>query len=358
MNSIILNGNSSTEIQGLLIQSLPPISKPKIRTKVEEIDGRDGDIITKLGYSAYDKEFSIGLYGNFNINEVIAFFDSEGEVIFSNEPDKYYRYEIIEQIDFDRLLRFRTAKVKMHVQPFKYSATEIPMGSMFPTFNAETRTMLYGITITTMGNTIHVSGTCNSPLSVQGTIITAKEPMILLNGETYTYTVTSTGTIGGSASLSISEVNNSSINLLSPNTASLSITPNSDTEIQDFSLLLTKNKTYDMDIAVEVSGEVLEPELVVTNIGNTYAKPVLTVYGSGDIEIYKDVQQVLSISLGETLTFVEIDVEDMNAWQGNALANRLVTGDYNNLMLPVGTSTITWTGNVTNITLSRYSRWI
>ena len=92
MNSIILNGNSSTEIQGLLIQSLPPISKPKIRTKVEEIDGRDGDIITKLGYSAYDKEFSIGLYGNFNINEVIAFFDSYGEVIFSNEPDKYYRY--------------------------------------------------------------------------------------------------------------------------------------------------------------------------------------------------------------------------------------------------------------------------
>ena len=49
-NYIILNGKKSTDINGLLIQSLPPISKPKIRTQIEEIDGRDGDIVTKLGY--------------------------------------------------------------------------------------------------------------------------------------------------------------------------------------------------------------------------------------------------------------------------------------------------------------------
>ena len=58
-NYIILNGQISTNITGLLIQSLPPISKPKIRTQIEEIDGRDGDIVTPLGYSAYDKEISI-----------------------------------------------------------------------------------------------------------------------------------------------------------------------------------------------------------------------------------------------------------------------------------------------------------
>lgn len=123
-NYIILNGNISTNIPGLLIQSLPPISKPKIRTQVEEIDGRDGDIVTTLGYSAYDKEFPIGLYGDFDINEVIEYFNSSGTVIFSNEPDKYYNYEIVEQIDFERLVRFRTANVKMHIQPFKYSAED------------------------------------------------------------------------------------------------------------------------------------------------------------------------------------------------------------------------------------------
>ena len=100
-NYIILNGQNSNEIQGLLIQELPPISKPKIRTQREEIDGRNGDIITKLGYSAYDKEISIGLYGDFDINEIISFFNSQGTVTFSNEEDMYYNYQILEQIVFN-----------------------------------------------------------------------------------------------------------------------------------------------------------------------------------------------------------------------------------------------------------------
>ena len=124
MNYCILNGKKSTLIKGLLIQSLPPISKPLMRTQIDEIDGRDGDIVTKLGYSAYNKEMSIGLFGDYDIDEVIEFFDSEGEVIFSNEPDKFYRYEIIEQIDFERLIRFKTATVTFHVQPFKFSAVD------------------------------------------------------------------------------------------------------------------------------------------------------------------------------------------------------------------------------------------
>ena len=55
MAYIIINGVSSKTIEGLLIQTLPPISKPKIRTSAEEIDGRDGDVVTTLGYAAYDK---------------------------------------------------------------------------------------------------------------------------------------------------------------------------------------------------------------------------------------------------------------------------------------------------------------
>ena len=104
-NYIILNGQNSNEITGLLIQSLPPISQPKIRTNIEEIDGRDGDIITKLGYSAYNKEITIGLYGDYDVDQVIAYFtnNQNGKVTFSNEEDKYYNYEILEQIDFERL---------------------------------------------------------------------------------------------------------------------------------------------------------------------------------------------------------------------------------------------------------------
>ena len=123
-NYIILNGVNSNTITGLLISTLPPITKPKIRTQTEEIDGRDGDIVTKLGYSAYDKEIEIGLYGNYDTDEVIEYFNSEGTVVFSNEADKYYNYQILEQIDFNKLIRFKTAKVRLHVQPFKYPLVE------------------------------------------------------------------------------------------------------------------------------------------------------------------------------------------------------------------------------------------
>ena len=106
-----------------MIQTLPPISKPLMRTLVEEIDGRDGDIVTNLGYSAYDREVTVGLYGSYNIDDVIKYFvnQSSGKAVFSNEPDKYYRYKIINQIDFERLIRFKTATVTFHVQPYKYS---------------------------------------------------------------------------------------------------------------------------------------------------------------------------------------------------------------------------------------------
>lgn len=121
MNHIIINGVNSSTVHGLLIQTLPPISKPLMRTEIEEIDGRDGDIVTRLGYAAYDKPFSVGLHGSYDVDEVIRFFAASGKVIFSNEPNKYYLFETLEQIDFEKLIRFRTATVTFHVQPFKYS---------------------------------------------------------------------------------------------------------------------------------------------------------------------------------------------------------------------------------------------
>lgn len=124
MSYIILNGKKSTMVKGLMIQSLPPITKPLMRTNIETIDGRDGDIVNKLGYAAYDREMSIGLFGDYDIAEVMEYFNSEGEAVFSNELGRKYRYQIIDQIDYERLGIFRQAKVKFHVQPFKYSTTQ------------------------------------------------------------------------------------------------------------------------------------------------------------------------------------------------------------------------------------------
>ena len=149
-NYIILNGTNSNTINGLLIQSLAPISKPLMRTEIEQIDGRDGDIITPLGFSAYDKQITVGLYGDFDINAIIAFFNSEGTVTFSNEPDKYYNYQIYDQIDFERLVRYRTATVTFHVQPFKFGTT------------GETQTLDSGDPVTGEGSNIVLDGTAEA----------------------------------------------------------------------------------------------------------------------------------------------------------------------------------------------------
>lgn len=238
MAYIILNGVSSKTINGLLIQTLPPISKPKIRTSAEEIDGRDGDIITTLGYGSYDKTFSIGLKGEYNVDDVIQFFNTSGKVTFSNEADKFYNFAIYNQIDFNKLLRFKTANVTMHVQPFKYSVDETPIKWTNP----------------------------------------------------------------GSETIA---------------------------------------------------------NISVRNNGNIYSKPIITLTGSGTINLYLGNTQVLKIEFSSAGETIIIDVGAMNATddEGNYL-NRQVTGDYNNLVFNAGVNNFRVTGNVTNVTIEKYNRWI
>lgn len=126
-NYVIINGVNSNTITGLAINELPPISKPLMRTLIEEIDGRDGDLVTKLGYGAYDKVMTIGLYHTYDIDKVIAFFNGSGTIIFSNEPTKVYNFEILDQIDYEKLINFKTATITLHCQPFKYPVGETPI---------------------------------------------------------------------------------------------------------------------------------------------------------------------------------------------------------------------------------------
>lgn len=120
MNYVIFKGQDSRLIKGLIISELPPITKAKKRYLETEIDGVDGSIIEELGYESYDKQLNIGLTRDADIDEIIDFFDGEGNIVFSNEPDKYYKVMILDQIDYTRLVRFRTATIKLRTQPFKY----------------------------------------------------------------------------------------------------------------------------------------------------------------------------------------------------------------------------------------------
>ena len=96
MAKIIWKNIDSETIPGLIITNIPPITKPKMKTSITKIDGRDGDIIEELGYESYTKSIGIGLARNYDIDRVMKYFTGVGELIISDEPDKVYKAQIIE----------------------------------------------------------------------------------------------------------------------------------------------------------------------------------------------------------------------------------------------------------------------
>ncbi|GHV25143.1 hypothetical protein FACS189465_2930 [Clostridia bacterium] len=232
MNYVIVNGVNSNTLNGLLISELPPISKPKMRVETTEIDGRDGDINDQLGYQAYEKNMKIGLYGNYDINAIIEFFGSGKTIVFSNEPDKIYNVEVIDSIDFERLVLFRIADVKFHVQPFKYLLNEQPV---------------------------------------------------------------------------------------------------------------------ELDIDTETS-------LIVNNVGLEKSKPIITLYGSGVVEIQINTVAAFQINIDDSYVTVNSMIEEAYKDNISTLKNRQMTGEFP--ILSVGENTITWTGNLTKIVVEPHSRWL
>lgn len=354
MSYCILNGKKSTLIQGLLIQSLPPISKPMMRTSIEEIDGRDGDVVTNLGYSAYDKEMTIGLFGDYDIDEVIKYFDSEGTVVFSNEPDKYYYYKIINQIDFARLLRFRTAVVTFHVQPFKYSAVDDDV--LFSTDVIR----LKRYTITNSGLTISVE---NGRITVQGTAVNPAQiylPIIpvRLNAGEYTIKATSSADpksakvkiVGQSASDSLGMVE------LTEGTAQMTSELTDEMTISNVWLGVDEGDTLDFVLDVSVFNDNLH-SLRLFNRGNTISRPIITIYGSGNIKFFINSATEFDLAMDD-VDFITLDGAEWNAYNGNRLMNRNVSGDFNKLKFNVGGNTVTWEGNITQISFRDISRWI
>ena len=359
MNYIILNGKKSNQIDGLMIQSLPNVSKPLIRTEIEEIDGKDGDIVTRLGYSAYDRELSIGLFGNFNINDVIRYFDSEGEVVFSNEPDKVYKYQILEQIDFERLVRFRTATVVFHCQPFKYSTIE--NGRNLKITNQVLHLKPYidninDISIVTSDDTVQLIGTASANTEIY-------IPINDLYCEAGQYHIKANTSGTQDASISIGVINT---------------IPNADNTLGRLLISIEEDQNVirkceqEEDLACNYlyvyipNGTDLDCELTVTvqkwfaivyNMGNTTSHPKLSIKGEGNITLIVNNNPLFAINL-TNYHLITIDVDKMEAYIGNVLLNRYILGDYDDLTFEAGRNVISWDGDVQEIEIADYTRWI
>lgn len=232
MAKIIWKNIDSETIPGLIITNIPPITKPKMKTSITKIDGRDGDIIEELGYESYTKSIGIGLARNYDIDRVMKYFTGVGELIISDEPDKVYKAQIIEKIDYERLIRFKTAVVKFYTQPYKY---------------------------------------------------------------------------------------------------------------------LKDEKSIILDVNNETS-------LKITNVGLEKSKPIITLEGTGTIEISLNGFNLFKYVFPENETKVVIDSLEEEAYLDNVLKNRNMLGTFP--IFEVGENTISWSGNVTKISIEPKSRWL
>ena len=232
MDKIIWKNIDSTTIPGLIICELPPITKPKMKTSIIKIDGRDGDIVEELGYESYIKSISIGLARNYKIDEVIKYFTGSGTLEMSNEPNKIYNCKIIDKIDYEKLLRFKKAIVKFHTQPFKY---------------------------------------------------------------------------------------------------------------------LKNEKSIEQIITTQTS-------IKVNNIGLEISKPMITLEGTGTIDISVNNSTAFKYTFPENETKVVIDSIEEEAYLDGTYKNRNMLGEFPKLQ--VGENTITWTGTLTKIKVEPKSRWL
>lgn len=356
-NYIELNGEKSTNVNGLLIQSLPPITKPKMRTSAEEIDGRDGDIVTKLGYSAYNKTLKIGLHGDYDVDDAISFFDSEGEVVFSNEPDKYYRYEIIDGIDFDRLIRFRTASVNLHVQPFKYDAVDRVLNVINQLVHiGDYGSKKFGVSVASKDGKITVAGKATSTVEFYIPI----ESFALKSGS-YTLSASVVGSAGGSAIRLVddspSDLTSFGRNYISLKDGTSSVIKSYETGALEYDYLwlyVPSGALVNFELSVNLGNDDFD-FVEIVNRGNVESRPKITLHGSGNVALSLNGLSVISLNINDYIT---IDVDGMNAYRDGVLMNRSVKGDYANLAFRRGTNTLSWDGSITEINVEDFSRWI
>jgi len=220
MSYFIFNDIRSDDMK-IYIEHLPPIVKPPIRYDIIRINGSSVVDIRENGFDAYEKTINIGLK-DADIEQIMNWLRGKGKLIFSNEPDRYYDAYILDQIDYEKALRFRKARVTFLCQPYKHA---------------------------------------------------------------------------------IDEEETTSTHLI--------------------------------------------------NQGNTYCYPLMTIYGSGLVDVYVNGVKACRVNINQYIT---LDGEKQEAYKGNTLQNRYMEGDFPKF-LP-GENVITFAGNVTQVKTLVRSRWL
>lgn len=126
-DGFIWKGIHSSE-KGLRIISLPNVTTPELRVEKVVVPGRSGDLtLTDNDYEGEVKPVEFDYFDN-NFDDIKMWLNGTGEVVFSNEPDRYYKARIINKIALDQVLKkFHSGIVQFDCQPFGYDLNNSPI---------------------------------------------------------------------------------------------------------------------------------------------------------------------------------------------------------------------------------------
>lgn len=120
--SFIWNGITSASM-GLVINALPPITRPKERTTQITIPGRAGDLTMVDGednYEPYTKKITVSCRNEYVTETLLDWLRGEGELILFGEEMFVYQARIAGEISFSRIgSAVSQAVIPFYCQPFK-----------------------------------------------------------------------------------------------------------------------------------------------------------------------------------------------------------------------------------------------
>lgn len=356
MDYIILNGVNITLKYGVIVTKLPPITTPGAKTQVTEIAGRSGEDITFLGYTAYDKTFSIRLSRPHVLDELSALFTGEGTVTFSNEPNKYYKYYITSPVVFEV-----ETTVTMRVQPFKYSLID-----GVRTFNFKEqllKTSRYvnskqGIHVNVIDSKIEIKGEGQYPtewyIPVQLRELAPSMYTLAIQSKDILISYVKVGLVRDNKDI---EIFGDELQVVNDwDSVSQKVWLPEPTVYNFLYLYIPGGVDFECSLTIDFQSEASRTA-IINNWGNVISRPKMTVFGEGNVNIALNNMNLFNINLRDE-KYITIDADKMDAYKGDVLKNRLVRGNYTNFVLEPGVNTLSATGAVDRIDIEYFSRWI
>ena len=94
--------------------------------------------------------------------------------------------------------------------------------------------------------------------------------------------------------------------------------------------------------------------LTIRNNGNTISKPIITLEGTGEIDITYNNKEIIFTFDEQGKAIFDSEKEDVSC--NEILLNRNMIGDF--ITLNKGNNVFTWTGTITKWEIQKKSRWI